>query len=524
MCGVLDNGVLVGEDILSDKDKLVEALASFTHDPLGYVRFAFPWGEGDLKAPYDRPEDWQIEILTYIGERLRAGTMTAGQALMVVLTAVASGHGIGKSALVAWIIKWGMATCVDTRGVVTANTDSQLRTKTWPELAKWHNCAIDKGMFVLTASAFYSAERDHDRTWRIDIIPWSENNTEAFAGLHNKKKRVLLIFDEASAIADKIWEVAEGAMTDEDTEIIWAVFGNPTRGNGRFHDCFHKYRHRWKNIHVDSRSVRITNKVKIQQWIDDYGENSDFVKVRVKGWFPSISESQFIGQDIVDAAKGRKLSEKQYGFAPKILTLDNAWTGTNEAVIFLRQGLASVMKAAFSKSDDDMKTAGVLGRYEDEEKTDAVFIDVGYGQGVYSAGKQLGRKWMLIYFGGASPDPQYLNLRAYMWGMMKQWLREGGAIPNDPVLCEQLTAPEMYVIATGPNAGKKKLESKEEMKARGIDDVGRADALALSFGAKVMNSGRQWNSTKSSGEIDIYEIYEKKKKQKREYDPYKEFA
>ncbi len=70
----------------------------------------------------------------------------------------------------------------------------------------------------------------------------AESNPDAFAGLHNQGNRILIIFDEASSIADMIWEVAEGALTDKETEIIWCAFGNPTKNSGRFRECFRKYR------------------------------------------------------------------------------------------------------------------------------------------------------------------------------------------------------------------------------------------------------------------------------------------
>ena len=122
--------------------------------------------------------------------------------------AIAAGNGPGKSALVAWIILWAMSTFEDTRGVITANTDTQLRTKTWAELAKWHRICLCKHWFHLTATAIYAKDKEHERTWRIDQVPWSLENVEAFAGLHNKGKRILLVFDEASAIPNKIWETA----------------------------------------------------------------------------------------------------------------------------------------------------------------------------------------------------------------------------------------------------------------------------------------------------------------------------
>jgi hypothetical protein len=458
--------------------QLIEDMASMSGDPDKWVLYSFTWGEGELADYPDGPEPWQRKIL----QEVRDGLKTVNQ---VIQEAVASGHGVGKSALVAWLILWAMSTFEDTRGVVTANTDTQLRTKTWPELATWHRRCIVSHWFTLTATSIYSADPKHEKTWRIDLIPWSETNTEAFAGLHNKGKRIILIFDEASAISDKIWEVAEGALTDEDTEILWFAFGNPTRNTGRFHACFHALKHRWNNQQIDSRTVRITNKAQIKKWVEDYGEDSDFVRVRVKGEFPKSSDHQFIPSDLVQAARGKHLNAAQYNFAAKVLTLDNAWTGGDEIVMGLRQGLAYRQLAVFKKNDDDMVIAGHLARFEDEEKADAVFIDLGYGTGVYSAGKGMGRSWILVANGGESGDPGYVNKRAETWGLLRAWLKEGGAIPDDPVLAEELIGPEGYEVAAGRNAGKIFLESKDDMKKRGLSSPNRADALALSFAFPV---------------------------------------
>jgi len=186
-----------------------------------------------------------------------------------------------------------MSTFKDTRGVVTANTETQRKTKTWAELAKWFRlCWFASQMFDLTATAIFSVSPDHQKTWRIDMVPWSERNTEAFAGLHNKGKRILLIFDEASAIPDVVWEVSEGALTDEGTQIIWCVFGNPTRNTGRFKGCFAgKTRRRWNRRQIDSRTSVFVNRGQIDEWISDYGIDCDFVKVRVRGMFPGMSAS-----------------------------------------------------------------------------------------------------------------------------------------------------------------------------------------------------------------------------------------
>ena len=203
------------------EQQLVDDIAGFTHDPLGFVLYAYPWGSGELRD-HAGPRAWQRRKLDEIGKMLRAGG-SIGDAIQI---AISSGHGIGKSALVSWVIYWAMATHEDCRGVVTANTEKQLTTKTWAELAKWHRLAICSHWFELTATALFARDPQHQKTWRIDMVPWSEKNTEAFAGLHNQGRRVLLVFDEASAIPDVIWEVSEGALTDADTEILWLAFGS----------------------------------------------------------------------------------------------------------------------------------------------------------------------------------------------------------------------------------------------------------------------------------------------------------
>jgi hypothetical protein len=235
---------------------------------------------------------------------------------------------------------WGLSTMPDTRIVITANTEKQLQQKTWPEMSKWLHLADNREWFKATATAVYSADPDAEKSWRADATPWSENNTEAFAGLHNEGKRIILIMDEGSGIADKVWEVAEGALTDENTEIIWLAFGNPTRNTGRFRECFRQHRHLWNHKQIDSRTVEGTNKEYLDELVATYGEDSDIVKVRVRGMFPSMSAKQFIATEDVDAARSRHLREEQYDWAPKILTCDPSWEGDDELVIGCARGFA----------------------------------------------------------------------------------------------------------------------------------------------------------------------------------------
>lgn len=464
------------------EDELVEAIASFQCDPLGYVLFNFPWGEKGTPLAGKSLRTWQRKTLQRIGDRLQAGAADAGE---VIRQAVASGHGIGKSALVSMLVKWAFDTFEDTRGVITANTDNQLRTKTWAELAKWHQMSLTKDWATLTATALISTAPGHDKTWRIDAVPWSETNTEAFAGLHNEGRRILLVFDEASSIADKVWEVAEGALTDQGTEIIWAAFGNPTRNTGRFRECFRRFRASWDTEQIDSRTVEGINLVELERMVADYGEDSDMVKVRIRGLFPSMSARQFIAESDVEAAYGRHLRPEQFEWAPKIIGVDPAWEGDDELVISLRQGLMFKTLRTLAKNDNDVGVANIIAQLEDELQADAVFIDGGYGTGIVSAGRTMGRTWQLVWFSGESTDPGCLNKRAQMWNDVKRWLKEGGAIPEDPQLRDELAAPE-----TVPRLdGKIQLESKKDMKRRGLPSPNRADALALTFAYPVAAKG-----------------------------------
>jgi hypothetical protein len=438
-------------------------------NPFDFVQAVFPWGQGELEGREIDP--WQESILKAVGNGLSVGD--------VVRLAVASGHGIGKSALVSWLVLWAMFTMQDTRGVVTANTDTQLRSKTWAELAKWYRLFAFKDCLKLTATSIFSAQEGHERTWRIDCIPWSKDNPEAFAGLHNQGKRILVLFDEASAIDDVIWDVTEGAMTDADTEIIWCAFGNPTRSNGRFYKCFQSSY--WQHRQIDSRTVSISNKSLIAKWEEEYGVDSDFFKVRVRGEFPASSECQFISRDLAEEARRRKPESKSYEFAPVIIGVDPAWTGSDMLAIVLRQGIYSKVLEVVPKNDNDMEVARKIMRYQDDYKASAVFIDMGYGTGIYSGGKDMGRtNWRLVSFGEAAVRDDCQNKRAEMWFELKEWLKDGGSIDDDE-LVDELSAPEAYIN----RRGKLQLESKDDMKKRGLLSPNKADALALTFAYPV---------------------------------------
>ena len=403
-----------------------------------------------------------------------------------------------NSSLVSWLILWAISTHEDTRGVITANTETQLRSKTWAELAKWYRLFLGNALFSYTATAIFSNQKGHDKTWRIDAVPWSKENPEAFAGLHNHGKRILIVFDEASAIFDEIWRVTEGAVTDSNTEIVWAAFGNPTRNSGKFYECFSNPNSSWQTKQIDSRTVKISNKETLRAWQNEYGEDSDFFKVHVRGLFPDSSVNQLISMELARQGFERTCEPSQYDFAPAIIGVDPAWSGDDSLAIVLRQGIFSKVLDVTPKNDNDMAVARKIALFQDEYNAQAVFIDMGYGTGIYSAGKDMGRhNWKIVAFGSTSDSIEYANKRAEMWFEMRNWLKEGGVIDNAK-LRDELVVPEAYIN----KVGKHQLESKQEMKRRGEKSPNIADALALTFAFPVLtNKFGKYAQLKEKGKL-----------------------
>lgn len=481
----------------SDPDgTLINTIADFYADPLGFVFFAFPWGKpGKQLHDQGGPDTWQADILERIGKHVREGHSVQDAMTTALQIAVASGHGVGKTALVSWIILWFISTRPTPQIVVTANTKSQLETKTWRELAKWHKLAIHADWFQWTATKFYKKDRPED--WFAASIPWSKERAEAFAGTH--EKHVLIIFDEASGIDDIIWETTEGAMTTPGA--MWIAFGNPTQNTGRFREAFRKFRHRWITIQVDSRKAKMADKSKLDQWVDDYGEDSDFVRVRVRGVFPRAGTTQLIPLDLVEAAFKRRPKPNEYQHAAIVVSTDVARYGDDQTVIIVRQG----RKIHYYEAYRELSTVQTAYRTieamdwckeELERAPDGIFIDaVGVGAGVADTMVQLGYDIIEVNAGEkANDDAKFFNKRAEMWVDMRDWLKAGGALPNKNVqeITDDLTGPQ-YGFA---KESKVQLEKKEDMKDRGLPSPDFGDALANSFYIDV-ESGAMLESLQS---------------------------
>lgn len=470
------------------KLELAHDIGGFTHDPYRYALYAFPWGEPGALVKASGPRTWQREAMQQIGEHL-ANPATRHQPCRL---GRASGHGIGKSALVSMLTKWGLDTCEDTRVVITANTETQLVNKTWPEITKWNNLAITRDWFKPTATALISTQPGHERAWRADAVTWSANNTEAFAGLHNMGRRIILIFDEASGIDDAVWEVAQGALTDEDTEILWLAFGNPTKNTGAFRGAFGKHRDLWKTQQIDSRTVEGTNKAYLDEMVRTYGENSDIVKVRVRGMFPSASSMQFIGTDLAANARAMR-PPPGLPSDPIIFGVDCARFGDDKSVLAIRRGRdARTIPWKVWHHIDSMTVAGDIALQAERWKPDAIFVDVGnIGGAVIDRLRQLKLDNVFeVNFGGtggvvewdAGMHVKTANKRSEIWTSMRSWLMRGGVIPDEQQLEDDLTGVE-YTYGEGETAIL--LERKRDMKKRGLSSPDWGDALATTFAMPV---------------------------------------
>lgn len=455
-------------------------LAGFAHDPLKFAMAAFPWGEGQL-ANAEGPRAWQQEELEQIGRHLR----NPETRYTPYFSATVSGNGPGKSALVAMIAKWALSTCEDARVIITANTGSQLSNKTQPEVAKWFRLAIDADLWEVQAKRISSIDPARKTNWRLDFETWSEETPESIAGLHNAGKRIVIIFDEASAIPRVIWDYIKGALTDEDTEILWFAFGNGTLNEGKFYECFNKESHVWKTRHIDTRTVEGTNKEEIAQWIEEEGEDSDWIRVHVRGLFPRHSELQFIGHDVID--KARKYVAKGYEDLPKILVADVARFGGDETVFGLRQGRHYQQLDSYRRQDTTFtanRLIELIGKY----KPAATVVDAdGIGAAVIDFVRSMG--YEVIPFNGNGPafkPARFGNRRAECWAAGRAWLESGGRIPDDEVMAHQLGAPHYYYRTGTASHGALMLERKDDMRKRGEGSPDRADALMLSFAVNPM--------------------------------------
>lgn len=461
---------------------LAQEISKYYDDPVGFVMFCYPWGEkGTPLEPWpEGPDEWQKRFLQTWGEGIKRRGFDGVKAVTPIQISVASGHGIGKSALTSWIIHFIMSTRPMAKGVVTAGKYAQLKDKTWAELAKWKKMAINGHWFEYHNSqgnlSYY--HKDHKESWVVNGQAATKENADSFAGLHNAQSTPFYIFDEASAVPSEIYEVAMGGLTDG--EPFMFLFGNPTRSTGYFADTFGKNRHRWINWHVDSRTARMTNKELINEWVADYGEDSDFVRVRVKGQFPRVGDSQFISTEAVEMAMEREVEPNAAD--PIVIGVDVARFGDDQSCIAVRHG-RKLLEIRTFRELDLMSFSNKVIEAIDAYKPHTVFVDgAGIGAGVIDRLRQLSYRCIEVQAGSRPFDPdKFTNLRAEMWWKLREWIEYADLPEDDQELLYDLTGIEYGY----DERMRVKLEKKSDMKKRGLPSPDKADALSVTFAENV---------------------------------------
>lgn len=461
---------------------LAEDMARFVGDPLGFVLYAFRWGEDDL-ANWSGPDEWQTEFLCKVRDAIAA--RKPGD---VVKIAVKSGKGPGKTAVEAWLMLWLMSTRPHFAGFATANTGDQLDDKLWRELALWHGRAINAHWFEWTATRFF--QKDHKKTWGIDALKWSENKPDALGGLHNAGRGQAAIVEEGSGLPSVIYDVIDSTMTDPDSFVF--VFGNPYRRSGRFYELFTRFAHRWVTMTVDCRRAKAPNQQKIQQDIEDWGLDSDYIRVNVLGEFPTADSDTLISQALVEAARIRK-AEGCERYRP-VWGVDVARFGDDRTVVVSRRH-RRVEDVTTWRGLDLMQTAGRIKAMWDEAKDDdrpeTILVDsIGLGAGVVDRLRELDLPVRGVNV-AESPavKAKFHRLRDQMYWKGREWFETREVECTHPGIGAEL-ADVLYGFTS---AGQIKIESKDDIKERlgRSPDEGEGFLLSLMEDCPLLHSDAQ---------------------------------
>lgn len=479
-------------------------------NPYEFVMSVFPWGQqGTPLHNKTGPRDWQrdelLEIHKFVVEnRIR---MARGEDPLVYKSATASGRGVGKSTLVAWLSLWHISCHFGSTTVVSANTQEQLNTRTFAEIGTWFTMLPNKFWFernqTMIRPAPWLAEAmgkskeqgglHTDTQYNyISGALWNEDDPHSFAGAHNDKG-MMVIFDEASGIPENIWVVSRGFFTEKSPYRFWLAYSNPRSGAGPFYDCFHDVPKTWRTRQVNALDIKELDSKELQEIITKYGIDSREARVEVRGEFPQQGDRQFISRRVVAEACSREL-DKGDDHAALVVGVDPARYGDDHTVICFRRGRdARSIPPIVLKGADNMEVANRIADLIQRFDPDGVFIDAGGGAGIIDRLREMKYKIWEVNFGTASTDSRYFDHRTELWANMRDWLPGAQLDPHNRDLADQLCWPEFEVMG---REDKTKLESKDKMKKRKLRSPDHADALAVTFHAKV--SRRDLNAAKQS--------------------------
>jgi hypothetical protein len=411
------------------------------------------------------PDVWQIDFLNAIARGDRR-------------VSVRSGHGVGKSTASSWAMLWFFMTRSPVKVVVTAPTSAQLFDALFAELKRWVNelpkplqamVTVKQDRIVFNAAPdemFISA-----RTSRAE-------QPEALQGIHSD--HVMLVADEASGVPEAVFEAASGSMSGH--AAVTLLLGNPTRSSGFFYDTHNRLANEWTTFKVGCEQSPRVSKDYIDEMASRYGEDSNAYRVRVLGEFPRSDDDTMIPMDLIESARHRDVTVNPY--APMVWGLDVARFGADSSALTKRKANVVTESPRVWKNLDLMQLTGaVVAEYQalpPHEQPVAILVDsIGLGAGVVDRLIELGLPARGI---NVSESPsfgsQYRNLRAELWAKAKTWLeRRDCCIPNSSQLISEL-ATVKYRFASN---GKLQIESKDDIKKRGLKSPDLADSFVLTF-------------------------------------------
>ena len=430
------------------------------------------------------PDEWQSEVMAAVAEQKRG-------------ISIRSGHGVGKTSCLSWLALWWIAVHYNAKVVITAPTSAQLHDALLPEAKSWLQQAPEgfREMFTVRADRI-ELLADPQRNF-ISARTSRAEKPDALQGVH--AEHVLLICDEASGVPEQVYEAAGGSMSAHHATMVLA--GNPVRSTGYFYDTFHKLAERWKTFHVSCEDTpRVSNEY-IEECRLRYGEESNTYRVRVLGKFPRGDDDTVIPQELIVAAISRDVEPTKFG--PTVWGVDVARFGADSSALCKRKGNAITEPIRLWRNLDTMQLTGAIKAEYDSamEKPAEIFVDaIGLGAGVADRLRELE---LPSYAINVSESPamgnHYLNLRAELWYKAKNWL-EGRDVrlPGD----DRLKAELATVRYNFTSSGRIKIESKADLKKRGIASPDSADAFVLTFasdaGTVMGRSGRHMGKIKRS--------------------------
>jgi hypothetical protein len=396
---------------------------------------------------------------------------------------VMSGKGNGKDAATAWAILWFL--CCFPRALIpcTAPTAHQLRDVLWREINKWRigeNPAdpplIKDWITWQTDKVFWTAEAG--REWyaigRTANPKASEAEVaETLSGLH--EDYMMVVGDEAAAIHELVFKDLEGTLTRK-CNFMLLIF-NPTRETGYAVESQFKYRDRWVCLHWNSEESELVTPESIKLKREKYGVDSNFYRVTVLGLPPLVSSDTLIPYAWAMDAVDRDVQ-------PLADDLDVAGidvgAGGDPSIFLRRRGPKIFYPCQEETPESEVLTGKLLGHIYDTTPR-YVFVDkIGVGWGIFGNLKARIRNPQISIIGvnvAEMPAMQerYHRLRDQLcWRVREEFEARSISIPDDPILIGELTT----IKFTEPN-GKIKIESKKEMKSRGLESPNRFDALAL---------------------------------------------